>query len=176
VEFILHKSRLILACLWCDDIVCIRNKGEGTEIHTWAQETRLEINGWRMPVVNRQGWCWRYRSPAAILYQYIMYWRNKTERRSKRSVFRVQRPESIVVLSYGIPNQSGLKMGEKIECFWAASSCISILNDGIYALFLYYALCVLFQKFWKKRYCDKTESVSKPDRIRYVICLPYVAV
>jgi len=146
VEFILHKSLLISACLWCDGIVCIRNKGKGTEIHTWAQETRLEINGWGMPLVNRQGWCWRYRTPADILYQYIMYWRNKTKRRSKRSVFRVQRPESIVVLSYGIPNQSGLRMGEKIECFWAAVSYISILNDSIYAIQGVYKRMVRFQK------------------------------
>jgi len=120
VEFILHKLLLISACLWCDDIACFRNKGEGTEIHTCAQETRLEINGWGMPVVNREGWCWRYRSPAAILYQYIMYWRNKTERRSKRSVFRVQRPESIVVLSYWIPKSKRIKNGRED---WMFLSC-----------------------------------------------------
>jgi hypothetical protein len=141
------------------------------EIHTWAQETRLEINGWGMAVVNRQRCCWHYRAPAAILYQYIMYWRNKTKRRSKRSMFRLQRSESVVVLSYGILNQSGLRMGEKIECFWAASSYISILNYSIIAIFLYYALGIIFQEFWKKKDTVIKQSVRKTDRIRYISCL-----
>jgi hypothetical protein len=139
-----HVNGVMISCVFV-------TKGKIYEIHTWAQERRLEISGWGMAVVNREGWCWRYRAPAAILYQYIMYWRNKTKRRSKRSMFRLQRWESVVVLSYEIPNQSGLKMGEKIEYFWATNSYISILNYSIIAIFLYYALGILFQKSWKKK-------------------------